>query len=123
MQMTISECDNACVTASEIGSARSDTEVIRWILIPAAFSFSPIHAELVSTICPIRISSPMVMISACIVSLIPNLGFFMIIRFKVVRPIPADVVRNVPAAGETSGKDTALSVNSFGPLRPRLRIG
>ena len=66
VQITTSERFSASPTACSMCRAVSETDVIRWIRMPAALSFSPSQAEFVSTICPIRISSPMVMISACI---------------------------------------------------------
>ena len=55
--------------ASRISSSRSRIETIRRTSMPILFNFCPIQAELVSTTCPISSSSPMVIISANILSL------------------------------------------------------
>ena len=62
--MTSSVEGNNPSNAPMMASAVSVILLMREISIPSKLKVWPIHALLVSTICPIKISSPIVMISA-----------------------------------------------------------
>ena len=64
--VTITNCVSAYnpSMASTMASGVSEMLLMRVTSIPSSFKTVPNHALLVSTICPINISSPMVMISA-----------------------------------------------------------
>ena len=64
---TMSARENASSMAVRICCRSSCTEVIWWRAMPTSLRRSAIHAELVSTTCPMSNSSPIVMISAFII--------------------------------------------------------
>lgn len=88
--MTTSLWLMARFTDSVICSRWSPTDVRSQTTMPALFRWRAIDAELVSTICPIRISSPIVRIDA-----------FMVVRLNYF-----------PGAGEAEASDAASSIRA-----------